>query len=165
MSYSPIWQVNRKLILSINSTYFLKITISLIISDLRTNEKYLIPNPIPLGCIALLYALFVLWIGPRLMEGRKQNKLWKLYFLYNLAMVILNVKLFHKVRENLYLIWRRKKTCKFFFFLQGLQYWLYDFDSMCAPLSRIRTDESIEVANYVYFHFIVKVVELLHTVS
>ncbi|XP_065226248.1 very long chain fatty acid elongase 1-like [Planococcus citri] len=111
-------------------------------ADLRTNSKFLIPNPIPIGCIMLVYVSFILWIGPRLMKDRKPNKLWKLYFLYNFLMAILNLKLFYK----------------------GLQYWWYDFNSMCEPLSRIRTEGSIELADYVYLHFIVKVIDLLHTV-
>lgn len=63
--------------------------VSKLISDNRTKGWLLVDSPVPTLTFVLVY-LFIVWIGPKLMQYRKPFKLKWILIPYNLSMALLN---------------------------------------------------------------------------
>lgn len=75
----------------------------IIFSDHRTDDLFLIHNPIPVFIILLLYYHFIYNFGPRFMQNRKPFKLKKLLIAYNIFQIAANAYIVFKARNNYYL--------------------------------------------------------------
>lgn len=113
------------------------------LADSRTNDWWLIGNPIYPASILVCYIVFVLYVGPRIMKNRKPMELRYILIVYNFAQVLVSMWLFHEALD----------AC-----------WLTKYSWKCEPVDFSNTPEAMRVARGVYVYFLNKLTELLDTV-
>lgn len=82
--------------------------------DKRTDPWLLVYSPVPVICTFAVY-LGVIWIGPKLMKDREPVNLKIVLIVYNFAMVLLSVYMFHEVKDVIMSLAERNKTDLFMF--------------------------------------------------
>ncbi|KAG5276032.1 hypothetical protein AALO_G00127160 [Alosa alosa] len=110
--------------------------------DKRTDPWLLVYSPMPVICIFLLY-LGVIWIGPRLMKNREPVDLKAVLIVYNFAMVLLSVYMFHE-------------------FLMSS--WLANYSYLCQPVDYSTNPLAMRMASVCWWFFFSKVIELSDTI-
>lgn len=68
--------------------------------DARVKDYPLMQSPIQMTAILLVYVVFSVYIGPRLMANRKPFRLNTAMIIYNLSMVLLNAYVVYEVRKR-----------------------------------------------------------------
>lgn len=69
-------------------------------SDVRVRDYPLMKSPVEMTSILLLYVLFAVSVGPRLMANRKPFGLNSAMIVYNLSMVLLNGYIVYEVQHH-----------------------------------------------------------------
>ncbi|KAJ0180130.1 hypothetical protein K1T71_004721 [Dendrolimus kikuchii] len=113
------------------------------LADPRTNDWFLIKNPVPGLTIIGLYLYFTLKWGPRYMADKKPFQLQKTLMVYNFLQVLVSCFLFYE-------------GC-----FAG---WLTTYSWKCEPVDFSYSPEALRVARGVYIYFLAKMSELLDTV-
>lgn len=113
------------------------------LADPRTNDWWLIGNPLPGIFIMVSYLLFVLKIGPNYMKNRKPYEMKNILIVYNFIQVIVSVWLFQEALDGA---------------------WLRGYSWKCQPVDFSYSPEAMRVARGCYIYFIAKLTELLDTV-
>lgn len=114
--------------------------------DPRLHNFPLIGSFKPLICILLVYAAFVLYFGPKLMQNRMPFSLKKTLLFYNLSMSLINAYFFIRMLTNIDETWSRMLDVKF-------------------PLSfSTPTKRESEIIFECYLYLITKIIDLLDTV-
>ena len=68
--------------------------------DPRTNDWFLVSNPILIGLIIFSYLYFVLKCGPDYMEDRKPYSLKTFIYFYNIFQVIFNSYIVYNILDS-----------------------------------------------------------------
>lgn len=114
--------------------------------DPRTNHFLLISTFKPFLSILTIYALFVLYIGPKIMQNRKPFLLKRTLLFYNLSMSLINA----------------------YFFLQMLfnfgETWSHLFDVKFPSSFSQPTKRESEIIFKCYLYLITKIIDLFDTV-
>lgn len=114
--------------------------------DPRINNFPLIGTFKPFLCILTVYAVFVLYIGPKWMQNRKPFSLKKIMLFYNLSMTLINAYFFLRMLMNFDETWSHLFDVKF-------------------PLSFSKpTERESEIIFECYLYLITKIIDLLDTV-
>lgn len=113
------------------------------LADPRTNDWWLVGNPLPPICIMVSYLYFVLKIGPNYMKNRKPYDLKNVLLVYNIVQVIISTWLFQEALDGA---------------------WLANYSWKCEPVDFSNSPEALRVARGCYVYFIAKLTELLDTV-
>ncbi|XP_063705875.1 very long chain fatty acid elongase AAEL008004-like [Culicoides brevitarsis] len=114
------------------------------LADPRTNDWFLMRNPIHGLLIIAAYLYFVTSWGPKFMANRKPFKMQKLLIVYNAIQVVVSCILVYEAVTGAYFFGK------------------YSFK--CEPVDRSRSPEAMRAARAFYWYFLAKISELLDTV-
>ncbi|XP_063233158.1 very long chain fatty acid elongase 4-like [Bacillus rossius redtenbacheri] len=125
---------------SVNKVYdFYLYTLSL--ADQRTQGWPLVDSPLPTAVYTALY-LAAVWLGPRLMRGRKPLRLTWALLPYNLAMAALNLYIASEL-------------------LSASTKLKYSY--VCQPITRLSHPEETRIASAVWWYYMSKLIEFCDT--
>ncbi|XP_060801119.1 elongation of very long chain fatty acids protein 7-like [Amyelois transitella] len=112
-------------------------------ADPRTKHLPLIAKPFQGILLLGLYLMFVLKWGPNFMKNRPAYNLDKIIIVYNAFQVI---------------------ACAYLFVNALFLAWLWDYKWICEPVDFTFNEKAIKITRFVYFYFLLKVIDLLDTV-
>ncbi|CAH0554789.1 unnamed protein product [Brassicogethes aeneus] len=124
----------------------MKAHISYVLNDLadpRTKDWFLVDSILPVLTMAVIYLLFVLKLGPKLMENRKPFEIKNVLIFYNLFQVLLSAYMFYESLDAA---------------------WLRNYSWTCEPIDRSMDPSAMRIARGVYVFYLAKVSELLDTI-
>ncbi|KAK4875912.1 hypothetical protein RN001_012334 [Aquatica leii] len=111
-------------------------------ADPRVENYFLMQNPFPLAVILIFYIYFIFKLGPKLMENRRPYNIDKLLVVFNFLQIV----------ACSYVVYYYAKTI------------LFKYNHFCEPIDYSNTEEAIELTRFVWFYFIIKIVDLFDTV-
>ncbi|GBP79564.1 Elongation of very long chain fatty acids protein 4 [Eumeta japonica] len=109
----------------------------------RTKDWFLIASPVQGLTLLGVYLMFVLKWGPEWMKNRPPLNMDKFLIVYNALQVL---------------------ACGFIFIRSILEAWGWRYRWICEPVDFSTSEHALLVASYVYYYFLLKVVDLLDTV-
>ncbi|CRK90395.1 CLUMA_CG004022, isoform A [Clunio marinus] len=112
-------------------------------TDQRTKHFFMMSSPLPTIYITLCYLLFVLYIGPKIMENRKPYNIRKIIIVHNLIQVILNAKLFYD---------------------SATLGWFSNYNWRCEPYDRSPDGIPMKLTMVAYYYYLSKFTDLLDTI-
>lgn len=109
--------------------------------DERTKDRFMMDRPLTIITICFGYVVFVKYIGPKFMEGRKPFELNRIMMVYNFAQVIFNAWLFTE------------------FMVNG---WLH-YNLRCQPIDPERSGKPLRMAMAAHLFFLSKFTDFFDT--
>ncbi|KAF5281628.1 hypothetical protein FQR65_LT02948 [Abscondita terminalis] len=111
-------------------------------ADPRVQNYFLIGSPFPLLGLLFFYVYFVFKLGPNLMKNREPFKIDKILVIFNISQIFICSVLV----------------------IQYLRRVLFVYNFFCEPIDYSDEETAVEVTQYVWLYFMIKLVDLLDTV-
>lgn len=112
-------------------------------ADARVESFFMMSSPYPSLFICISYIILVLYLLPKLMEGRPALEIKRLLIAYNFGMVLLSGYIFTEF---------------------GLSGWFGDYSFKCQPVDYSDSPQALRMVNVCYCFYISKFIELFDTV-
>lgn len=110
--------------------------------DPRVKGWFLVDNRYGVIIISVIYILFSMTWGPRLMKGRKPMQLKKVMIAYNAFQVCASAYMFIET---------------------GIVGWFFDYNYRCQPCNYSNEDKAIRMTHIVHWYFLSKILDFVDT--